>query len=71
MNNIIIFNFLCLKELSDEASRDWDSSNTLLDLLHKFGDFANDVNNACDAEENSFDAMVLFTGRSYSDTASG
>merc|ERR1719153_168689 len=59
------------KELSDEASRDWDSSNTLLDLLYKFDDFANEVNNACDAEENSFDAMVLFPGRSYGDQASG
>merc|ERR1719233_2182099 len=57
------------KELSDEASRDWDSSNTLQELLHKFSDFGNDVNNACDAEEDSFDGMILFTGRSYSDGA--
>jgi len=59
------------KELSDQASRDWDSSNKLSDLLENFNNFANEVNDACDAEESSFDAMVLFTGRSYSDQASG
>jgi len=59
------------KELSDHASREWDSSIKLLDLLNKFSHFANDFNDACDAEESSFDAMVLFTGRSYSDQASG
>merc|ERR1719430_615398 len=59
------------KELSDEASRDWDSSNTLRDLIDKFSYFAYEVNDACDAEENSFDAMILFTGREYSDQATG
>jgi len=59
------------KELSDEHSRDWDSASTLHDLINKFKDFGNKVNNACDAEENSFDAMILLTGREYRDQAKG
>merc|ERR1739844_35488 len=53
------------KELSDEASKKWESSNTLRDLLKEFKHFGYEVNNACDAEEDSFDAMILFTGRSF------
>jgi len=59
------------KELSDEHSRDWDSAITLRNLIDKFKDFGNKVNNACDAEEDSFDAMILLTGREYSDQATG
>ena len=36
---------------------------SLEELIEKFKEFANEVNGACDAEENSFDAMVLFTGK--------
>ena len=32
-------------------------------MLDMFEDYANATNNPCDAEVDSYDAMVLFTGR--------
>ena len=32
-------------------------------VLKSFQNYAFEVNGACDAEQNSYDAMVLFTGR--------
>ena len=32
-------------------------------MLRKFQDFGFNMNGACDAEVDSYDAMVLFTGR--------
>jgi hypothetical protein len=52
-----------VKEHDDEDTQQWDSESSLLGLLKSFQAFANKVNGACDAEEDSFDAMVLLTGR--------
>ena len=41
----------------------WDDANGIYDVLTKFQVYANDVNNACDAERDSYDAMLLLTGR--------
>ena len=41
----------------------WDEAYGIYDVLTKFQVFANDVNNACDAERDSYDAMLLLTGR--------
>ena len=46
----------------DEHTKEWTTKNKIADLLVSFKNFANDFNDACDAEENSFDAMVLLTG---------
>ena len=47
----------------DDHTRQWNSANKLEDLLKRFQDFAYEVNDACDAEEDSYDLMVLLTGR--------
>ena len=52
----------CLKE-DDEETEIWNQQQSAEQLLNKFQDFARRVNGACDAEENSYDGMVLLTGR--------
>jgi len=47
----------------DDYSRKWSKAGKLTDMLKRFEDFAYEVNGACDAEQDSYDAMVLFTGR--------
>ena len=49
----------------------WDEAYGIYDVLTKFQDFANDINNACDAERDSYDAMLLLTGRVDSLAGSG
>ena len=41
----------------------WDSKSNLIDILDQFENYANATNNPCDAEMDSFDAMMLLTGR--------
>ena len=47
----------------------WDSINNVVskdpigEMLWDFEDFANLTNHACDADDRSFDAMALLTGR--------
>ena len=49
----------------------WDDANGIYDVLTKFQVYANDINNACDAEGDSYDAMLLLTGRVDSLAGSG
>ena len=49
----------------------WDDANGIYDVLTKFQVYANDINNACDAESDSYDAMLLLTGRVDSLAGSG
>jgi len=41
----------------------WDDARDIISMLDMFEDYANATNNPCDAEVDSYDAMVLFTGR--------
>ena len=60
------------KEHNDELTRDFDNTIVLTDLLAVFQGYANEVNEACDAEQGSYDAMILFTGRyNFSDVQYG
>ena len=44
----------------------------LFDLLQLFMGYANEVVESCDAEQGSYDIMILFTGRSnFSDVSPG
>lgn len=55
-----------------EYIKDWDSMTSLNSLLESFQMFANSVNDACDAERESYDAMVLLSGRlNYVNVGSG
>lgn len=49
----------------------WDDADGIYDVLTKFQVYANDINNACDAERDSYDAMLLLTGRVDSLAGSG
>ena len=53
-----------MQEYKDEQLQKWDKVNKLIDYLHEFSRTVNRVNNACDAEDDSYDAVILFTGRS-------
>ena len=49
-----------------------DDATKLSGLLQKFKVYSNKVNNPCDFEEKSFDAMVYITGRKdWTDMGSG
>ena len=52
-----------LQEYKDEQLKMWDQVDKLIDYLHEFSRTVNRVNNACDAEDDSYDAVILFTGR--------
>ena len=41
----------------------WDHEYSVPDVENKFGKWAEQHNNPCDAAEDSFDAMVLLTSR--------
>lgn len=49
----------------------WDRKYQIFDVLTEFEKFANNINNACDAERDSYDAMLLLTGRADSLAGSG
>ena len=60
------------QEHNDELTNDFDNTIVLSDLLAVFQGYANEVNEACDAEQGSYDAMILFTGRyNFSDVQYG
>ena len=49
-----------------------DDTTKLSGLLQKFKVYSNKINNPCDFEEKSFDAMVYITGRNdWTDMGSG
>ena len=52
----------CLKEDNVETAI-WNEQQSAINLLKKFQDFGFRLNGACDAEDDSFDGMVLLTGR--------
>ena len=54
--------YLPLQE-ENEFSRKWNTVTTLEKMLKSFQQLAYEVNDACDAEEDSYDAMILLTGR--------
>ena len=61
-----------VQEHNDELTKDFDSAEVLIDLLGVFMGYANQVVEACDAEQGSYDIMVLFTGRTnFSDVSPG
>ena len=47
-----------------DDTRKWDAAN-LKEMHAKFGDWASEINDPCDAEENSYDGMLLLTGASF------
>jgi len=47
----------------DEYTSFMSDDTTMEKMLHSFKEFAYQMNGACDAEEDSYDAMILFTGR--------
>jgi len=47
----------------DEYTRKLNSDVLLTKMLKSFDDFGKQMNDACDAEEDSYDAIVLLTGR--------
>ena len=60
------------QEHDDELTQEFDSAKVLLDLLESFSEYANEVVEACDAEQGSYDIMILFTGRTdFSDVSPG
>ena len=60
------------QEHDDELTQEFDSAKVLLDLLESFSEYANEVVEACDAEQGSYDIMILFTGRTnFSDISPG
>ena len=52
-----------MQEYKDDQLKKWDEVDKLVDYLHEFSRTIKNVNNACDAEDNSYDAVILFTGR--------
>jgi len=50
------------KDENEDTNR-WSSATSVLQILNEFGTWASEVNDPCDAEENSYDGMILFTGR--------
>ena len=61
-----------VQEHDDELTKEFDSALVLFDLLKAFMGYANEVVEACDAEQGSYDIMILFTGRSnFSDVSPG
>ena len=58
-----ILRIVSLQDVNDEETRKWEAERTLKSLLYSFQDFAQKINGACDADQNSFDGMVLLTGR--------
>jgi hypothetical protein len=54
---------MSISKENDKDTEKWEEEVKLSKVLRKFDNFANRVNGACDAEEDSFDVMVLFTGR--------
>jgi len=59
----IAINGIYMYKDDDEHSRKWKSASSLKEMLDTFKEFAYQTNDACDAEDDSYDAMVLFTGR--------
>jgi len=59
----IAINGIHIYKEDNEYTRQWNSETTLVKVLNSFQNYAFEVNGACDAEQNSYDAMVLFTGR--------
>ena len=60
------------QEHDDELTQEFDSAKVLLDLLESFSEYANEVVEACDAQQGSYDIMILFTGRTnFSDISPG
>jgi len=59
----IAINGIHIYKEDNEYTRQWNSETTLVKVLTSFQNYAFEVNGACDAEQNSYDAMVLFTGR--------
>ena len=52
-----------LQQEDNEFTRMWNSQGNLTHVLESFKKFAEHQNAACDAETDSYDVMVLFTGR--------
>ena len=55
--------------MKNPKQEDWDDEGGIYGVLARFESYANDTNNACDAERDSYDAMLLLTGRA--DTLAG
>jgi len=58
INNVHIYT-----EHGDSLTQAWDKQKTAASLLRSFQEFGNELNSACDADEDSYDAMILLTGR--------
>jgi len=59
----IVINGVVFLEKHGQLQSSWDDSKTLLEYLKKFQEYAAQVNSMCDADRDSYDAMVLITGR--------
>ena len=60
---MIICIFKLIFESYEGDLHEWGTVTTLHQYLPMFRKYINRVNAACDAEEESFDAAILFTGR--------
>ena len=60
LSNIIL---LFVKEYKSKLLKKWDSVKELRKYLDLFTAYVSKTNNACDAEQDSYDVAILFTGR--------
>jgi len=68
----IMINGMTFYKKYGHLESDWDSAQMATEMLRKFQLFANKVNSLCDGDRNSYDAMVLLTGRyNYHDMRPG
>ena len=61
--NINVRDLLTIQDPTDDTRR-WDSPS-FKEMHDKFGSWASETNDPCDAEENSYDGMVLLTGVTF------
>jgi len=59
----IIINGITIYQKYGPLESEWDSQKLATQMLRKFQAFANKVNSQCDGDRDSYDAMVLLTGR--------
>lgn len=68
----IIINGVTIYQTYGPLEAEWDSQQLATQMLRKFQAFANKVNSQCDGDRDSYDAMVLLTGRfDYRDVRPG
>jgi len=68
----IKINGVTIYQAYGSLEEEWDSQRFMSQMLRKFQTFANKVNSQCDGDRDSYDAMILLTGRfDYHDVRPG